>query len=59
MEYLGVFWDRCNEFIDIEKIMVQIECGEVIFFISFDKLIEVFFVLVCKFLFKTNDIKYI
>lgn len=29
MEYLGVFWDRCNEFIDIEKIMVQIERGEV------------------------------
>lgn len=30
-----------------------------IFFISFDKLIEVSFAPVCKSLFKTNDIKYI
>lgn len=28
MEYSGVFWDRCNELTDIEKIMAQIERGE-------------------------------
>lgn len=26
--YLGVFWERCNELQDIEKIMAQIERGE-------------------------------
>lgn len=28
MEYSGVFWERCNELQDIEKIMAQIERGE-------------------------------
>ncbi|XP_064636747.1 SWI/SNF-related matrix-associated actin-dependent regulator of chromatin subfamily A member 5-like [Lineus longissimus] len=28
MEYSGVFWDRCNELQDIERIMAQIERGE-------------------------------
>ena len=28
MEYSGVFWERCNELTDIEKIMAQIERGE-------------------------------
>ena len=28
MEYSSVFWERCNELQDIEKIMAQIERGE-------------------------------
>ena len=28
MEYARVFWERCNELQDIEKIMAQIERGE-------------------------------
>ncbi|XP_014676572.1 PREDICTED: SWI/SNF-related matrix-associated actin-dependent regulator of chromatin subfamily A member 5-like [Priapulus caudatus] len=28
MEYAAVFWDRCNELTDIERIMAQIERGE-------------------------------
>lgn len=28
MEYSAVFWERCNELQDIEKIMAQIERGE-------------------------------
>uniref|UniRef100_A0A6I8RMZ2 SWI/SNF-related, matrix-associated, actin-dependent regulator of chromatin, subfamily a, member 1 n=1 Tax=Xenopus tropicalis TaxID=8364 RepID=A0A6I8RMZ2_XENTR len=28
MDYSGVFWERCNELQDIEKIMAQIERGE-------------------------------
>ncbi|XP_074651868.1 SWI/SNF-related matrix-associated actin-dependent regulator of chromatin subfamily A member 5-like [Tubulanus polymorphus] len=28
MEYASVFWDRCNELQDIERIMAQIERGE-------------------------------
>ena len=27
-EYAQVFWERCNELTDIEKIMAQIERGE-------------------------------
>uniref|UniRef100_A0A665UDY1 SWI/SNF related, matrix associated, actin dependent regulator of chromatin, subfamily a, member 5 n=1 Tax=Echeneis naucrates TaxID=173247 RepID=A0A665UDY1_ECHNA len=29
MEYSAVFWERCNELQDIEKIMAQIERGEI------------------------------
>ena len=28
MEYSSVFWERCNELQDIERIMAQIERGE-------------------------------
>ena len=28
MEYAQVFWERCNELTDIERIMAQIEKGE-------------------------------
>ena len=28
MEYAQVFWERCNELTDIERIMAQIERGE-------------------------------
>lgn len=28
MEYSAVFWERCNELQDIERIMAQIERGE-------------------------------
>lgn len=28
MEYARVFWERCNELQDIEKIMAQIDRGE-------------------------------
>ena len=28
IEYSTVFWDRCNELQDIEKIMAQVERGE-------------------------------
>lgn len=28
MEYSSIFWDRCNELQDIERIMAQIERGE-------------------------------
>lgn len=28
MQYSTVFWDRCNELQDIERIMAQIERGE-------------------------------
>ena len=28
MEYSSVFWDRCNELTDYDKIMAQIERGE-------------------------------
>ena len=27
-EYASVFWERCNELTDIDKIMAQIERGE-------------------------------
>lgn len=28
MEYSAVFWDRCHELQDVERIMAQIERGE-------------------------------
>ena len=28
MEYSSVFWERCNELQDIERLMAQIERGE-------------------------------
>ena len=28
MEYSSVFWERCNELQDIERIMAQVERGE-------------------------------
>lgn len=68
-EYSAVFWERCNEFQDIDRIMGQIERGESkiqrrasikraldakVFF--FSSVIEIFkiFVLICM-TFKPDD----